>query len=195
MRRVLAGVVLGTLSVSLAACGGSTPAVERSTTTAAAGPSAPSAPGAVTSSSPDAGTPASPLPATAPASPTAPAASLGSPVEVGYGVTVTVHTVDRAVPELAGSPGPRTAVDIEACASTQDVTVAGSRWSLLGAAGGPYPAVVPTQAPQPAYPYEAEPLVAGECRRGWLLFALPQDAAVTTARYELADGGVFQWAF
>src|SRR4029079_6215118 len=72
-------------------------------------------------------------------------------------------------------------VEAELCVTEPNVQVSWNPWGLTDDAGRQYKAVssLYTQFPQPTYPFAGDPVLPGECARGWIMFEAPNDGSIT----------------
>jgi hypothetical protein len=108
----------------------------------------------------------------------------------------TEPTAEGAAPDKPGDEW--AAADVQACGeagSVFPVTVSDGPWSLRYADGT---AASPTrsraaQFPQPQYPATPSTLKAGECLRGWVMFAVPAGKSPQLVRYAPQGAAPIDW--
>jgi hypothetical protein len=130
--------------------------------------------------------PGSSVPTTAPASSTTvPSGVLDTPLVSNDGVTVTVYGFQKPPTKLETLSVPPSAgyelavIEAEVCAGERDTTIQPGNFRLLTSQNelwGPWD--VPEAATLPAFP-EPGTLVAGDCRRGWITYELPEATTIT----------------
>lgn len=141
---------------------------------------------------------------TTPVAPTAaPPAPIGTTQTIPSNTKITVHQVQ--IPTAVEGIDTTTAgfvwagVEAELCVAEPNVAVSWNPWSLTDDAGRQYKSVnsLFSQFPQPTYPFAGEPVLPGECARGWIMFEVPSDGSITKVRYANTntDGtsNVLQW--
>lgn len=134
-----------------------------------------------------------------PAPPVEPLA-IGVLADAGY-MTVAVHAVDAA--SAPDAPAPESAnskwasVDVEVCnTSNGEFSTSSTPWRLVGNENLRFePASIGyNQFPEPDYTFGEEVLSPGDCRRGWVTFAVTTDATLTGVNYTSSEGFAARWA-
>lgn len=139
------------------------------------------------------------------AAPTAaPPAAIGTAQTLPGGTKITVHQVKIPV-DVPGidtiTPGYIWAgVESELCVAEPNVSVSWNPWGLTDDGGRQYKAnsSLYNQFPQPSYPFAGDPVLPGECARGWIMFEVPNDGSITKVRYANTNpsgtSNVLQWS-
>ena len=130
-------------------------------------------------------------------------AAIGTTQTLPGGTKITVHRVE--IPASVEGIDTITAgfiwagVEAELCVAEANVTVSWNPWSLTDDGGRQYKAASSTynQFPQPSYPFAGDPVLPGECARGWIMFEVPSDGSITKVRYantgSTGASNVLQW--
>ena len=109
-------------------------------------------------------------------------------------VDVTVFAVNQNIALRLPTPasgGHWVGADIETCLKKQSLysrtlTVGWSDWSVSDAQNGQYISSDKPYSgfPTPQYPFSDEPIVEGECVRGWVLFPVAKRTIITKVKYK-----------
>ena len=109
-------------------------------------------------------------------------------------VDVTVFAVNQNFALRLPTPasgGHWVGADIETCLKKQSLysrtlTVGWSDWSVSDAQNGQYISSDKPYSgfPTPQYPFSDEPIVEGECVRGWVLFPVAKRTTITKVKYK-----------
>ena len=111
----------------------------------------------------------------------------------GLEVDVTVFAVNQNIALRLPTPasgGHWVGADIETCLKsslyTTTLTVGWSDWSVSDAQNGQYISSDKPYSgfPTPQYPFSDEPIVEGECVRGWVLFPVAKRTTITKVKYK-----------
>lgn len=135
--------------------------------------------------------------------------SLPEPLPIGTDVTyaqagvVVRATVLRfdpaAAPEAFAPPfgGRWAAAEVRTCVDVlpQPGSVDWSPWSLIDTSGENYSVspIVVDGFPLPLYPVEPEPVSAGDCDEGWVVFSVPTSAVIDRVLYAPPGGASTVW--
>ena len=112
---------------------------------------------------------------------------------MGLEVDVTVFAVDQNIALRLPTPargGHWVGADIRTCLKMSDygrkLTVGWSDWSVSDAQNGQYISSDKPYSgfPGPQYPFSNEPIVEGECVRGWVLFPVAKRTTITKVKYK-----------
>lgn len=145
-------------------------------------------------------------PVATPSSTTAPSASglrLGQTYRgafSGQAFTALVSTYKTNAAPSAPAPGGGQRWDgalVKVCVKIKS-TLSNGPWSLIGADSGLYTpsSDIYQQFPEPQYPSGDQPVAAGQCVRGWIIFPVPTATRVVQVQYSLDSGSdalVIQW--
>ena len=109
-------------------------------------------------------------------------------------VDVTVFAVNQNIALRLSTPasgGHWVGADIETCLIkkslySRTLTVGWSDWSVSDAQNGQYISSDKPYSgfPTPQYPFSNEPIVEGECVRGWVLFPVAKGTTITKVKYK-----------
>jgi len=120
----------------------------------------------------------------------------GEVLDLAGEVTITVLDSKRA--KVAGHRGTQVLAMVKSCnvAAASGIELTWDTWVLLGPDSEEYPAstVRGTAEPAPVYPNGNGRLYKpGQCAKGWVVFDVPNGAALSGVRYINSNGDSAQW--
>jgi hypothetical protein len=180
----------------------STPATDEASPSGSAGATETTSPSGTASDSPS-DSPSVTDSSTGSASPTATttgsAGSFRAPGEVlDLNGEVTVTALDSKRAKVAGHRGNQVLVMVKSCnvSAAQGIELTWDTWVLLGPDSEEYPPseVKGSNEPAPIYPNASGRLYKpGQCAKGWVVFDVPNGAALSGVRYMNSQGDSAQW--